>query len=142
MAIVNSRAAIEPKTGKAAIFVNETIPSLMRKLFANNEQGFAYDPNDLSTMYQNAAGTIPVTTAGQPAGLMLDKSKGLLGIEKLVNPDFGSDTAWSKRETVTITNGNAILKNASGNPILSQNVGLTAGKWYEVTVDVTEVTSG
>lgn len=74
MAIVNSRAAIEPKTGKAAIFVNETIHSLIRKLFANNEQGFFYDPNDLSTMYQDAAGTIPVTAAGQPVGLMLDKS--------------------------------------------------------------------
>lgn len=74
MAIVNSRAAIEPKTGKAAIFVNETIHSLMRKLFSNGEQGFAYDPNDLTTLYQDAAGTIPVTAAGQPVGLMKDKS--------------------------------------------------------------------
>lgn len=74
MAIVNSRAAIEPKTGKAAIFVNETIHSLIRKLFANNEQGFAYDPNDLTTMFQDAAGTVPVTGAGQPVGLIRDKS--------------------------------------------------------------------
>lgn len=74
MAIVNSRAAIEPKTGKAAIFVNETIHSLIRKLFANNEQGFAYDPNDLTTMFRDAAGTVPVTGAGQPVGLIKDKS--------------------------------------------------------------------
>lgn len=74
MAIVNSRAAIEPKTGKAAIFVNETIHSLIRKLFANNEQGFAYDPNDLTTMFQDAAGTVPVTGVGQPVGLIRDKS--------------------------------------------------------------------
>lgn len=74
MAIVNSRAAIEPKTGKAAIFVNETIHSLMRKLFSNGEQGFFYDTNDLSTMYQDAAGTIPVTAVGQPVGLIKDKS--------------------------------------------------------------------
>ncbi|MEG1032178.1 MAG: hypothetical protein RSE28_10030 [Acinetobacter sp.] len=74
MAIVNSRAAIEPKTGKAAIFVNETIHSLIRKLFANNEQGFAYDPNDLTTMFQDAAGTVPVTEVGQPVGLIRDKS--------------------------------------------------------------------
>ena len=74
MAIVNSRAAIEPKTGKAAIFVNETIPSLMRKLFSNGEQGFFYDPNDLSTMYQDANWTVPVTGVGQPVGLMKDKS--------------------------------------------------------------------
>ena len=46
----------------------------VRNLFANNEQGFVYDPNDLSTMYQDAAGTIPVTAAGQPVGLIRDKS--------------------------------------------------------------------
>ena len=44
------------------------------KLFANGEQGFAYDPNDLTTLYQDATGTIPVTAAGQPVGLMKDKS--------------------------------------------------------------------
>lgn len=74
MAIVNSRAAIEPKTGKAAIFVNEIIHSLIRKLFANNEQGFAYDPNDLSTMFQDQAKLLPVTGAGQLVWHILDKS--------------------------------------------------------------------
>ena len=47
---------------------------VMKKLFANGEQGFFYDPNDLSTMYQDAAGTIPVTAVGQPVGLIRDKS--------------------------------------------------------------------
>ena len=47
---------------------------LITKLFANGEQGFFYDPNDLSTMYRDANGTIPVTDVGQPVGLMKDKS--------------------------------------------------------------------
>ena len=47
---------------------------VMKKLFANGEQGFAYDPNDLTTMFQDAAGTVPVTGAGQPVGLIRDKS--------------------------------------------------------------------
>ena len=47
---------------------------LVKNLFANGEQGFFYDPNDLSTMFQDAAGTIPVTAVGQPVGLWLDKS--------------------------------------------------------------------
>lgn len=47
---------------------------VIKSLFANNEQGFAFDFNDLSTMYQDAAGTIPVTGAGQPVGRVLDKS--------------------------------------------------------------------
>lgn len=47
---------------------------ILRKLFSNGEQGFAYNPNDLSTLYQDTAGTIPVTSVGQPVGLMRDKS--------------------------------------------------------------------
>jgi hypothetical protein len=36
--------------------------------------GAWHDPSDLSTMFQDAAGTTPVTAAGQPVGLILDKS--------------------------------------------------------------------
>ena len=43
-------------------------------LFAAGEQGVWYDPSDLSTLFQDAAGTTPVTAAGQPVGRMLDKS--------------------------------------------------------------------
>lgn len=43
-------------------------------LFAAGEQGVWYDPSDLSTLFQDAAGTIPVTAAGQPVGMMRDKS--------------------------------------------------------------------
>lgn len=43
-------------------------------LFAAGEQGAWYDPSDLTTLFQDTAGTIPVTTAGQSVALMLDKS--------------------------------------------------------------------
>ena len=43
-------------------------------LFAAGEQGAWYDPSDLATLYQDAAGTTPVTGVEQPVGLMLDKS--------------------------------------------------------------------
>jgi hypothetical protein len=43
-------------------------------LFAAGEQGVWYDPSDLSTLYQDAAGTTPVTAVEQPVGRMLDKS--------------------------------------------------------------------
>lgn len=51
-----------------------TFDQQIQKLFANGEQGFFYDPNDLSTMYQDAVGTVPVTSVGQPVGLIRDKS--------------------------------------------------------------------
>lgn len=43
-------------------------------LFASGEQGVWYDPSDFSTMFQDSAGTIPVTAVGQPVGRILDKS--------------------------------------------------------------------
>lgn len=48
--------------------------SAVRALFANGEQGAWYDPSDISTMFQDSAGTTPVTAAGQPVGLIMDKS--------------------------------------------------------------------
>src|SRR5690554_1480219 len=46
-----------------------------RALFLQGEQGAWYDPSDLTTLYQDAAGTTPVTADGDPVGLMLDKSR-------------------------------------------------------------------
>lgn len=42
--------------------------------FAAGEQGAWYDPSDLTTLFQDSAGTIPVTAVEQPVGLMKDKS--------------------------------------------------------------------
>lgn len=53
---------------------SKTFNQLIKSLFANGEQGFAYDPNDLTTMFQDAAGTVPVTAVGQAVGLIKDKS--------------------------------------------------------------------
>ena len=43
-------------------------------LFAGGAEGAWYDPSDLSTLFQDSAGTTPVTASGQPVGKMLDKS--------------------------------------------------------------------
>ena len=67
--------AISPAIIGALGAAKTSFETSVRNLFANNEQGFFYDPSDLSTMYQDAAGTIPVTAAGQPVGLMKDKSE-------------------------------------------------------------------
>ena len=52
----------------------KTLTQLIKSLFSLGDRGFAYDPNDLTTLYQDAAGTIPVTAEGQRVGLMKDKS--------------------------------------------------------------------
>lgn len=43
-------------------------------LFAASEPGAWLDPSDLSTLFQDDAGTTPVTAAGQSVGMVLDKS--------------------------------------------------------------------
>jgi len=49
-------------------------PFSIASLFAGGTDGAWYDPSDLTALFQDSAGTTPVTTAGQPVGLMLDKS--------------------------------------------------------------------
>lgn len=50
------------------------LAAAVRAFFSNGEQGVWYDPSDRATLFQDAAGTTPVTAIGQPVGLMLDKS--------------------------------------------------------------------
>ena len=47
--------------------------AIVRAIVSENN-GLLFDPSDLSTLYQDAAGTIPVTAVEQPVGKMLDKS--------------------------------------------------------------------
>lgn len=51
-----------------------TLTPIGTLLFSGSEPGAWYDPSDLSTLFQDAAGTTPVTAVEQPVGRMLDKS--------------------------------------------------------------------
>lgn len=125
---------------------SKTFNQLIKSLFANGEQGFAYDPNDLSTMYQDAAGTVPVTGAGQLVGLLLDKSKGLvLGSELVTNGDFSNGlTGWHVQNgTAVIVNGAArITATSTAQPQLYMPTAFLAGKSVEISVDFMNRTSG
>lgn len=46
----------------------------MLALFAGGKQGVWYDPSDKSSLFQDVAGTVPVTQDGDPVALMKDKS--------------------------------------------------------------------
>ena len=48
--------------------------SLARLLFTANEPGFTFEPWDITTLFQDRAGTTPVTAAGQSVGYRRDKS--------------------------------------------------------------------
>jgi hypothetical protein len=112
-------------------------------LFAASEPGVWYDPSDLTTLFQDTVGTTPVTTPGQPVGLALDKSKGLvLGSELVTNGDFSSGTGWTLAASWSVSGGTANYNNAGAAQSISQNITLAAGSSYIVTYTVSSFTSG
>ena len=118
-------------------------------LFANGEQGTWYDPSDMSTMFQDAAGTTPVTAVEQPVGLLFDKSKGLVvsSTDALGgNGNFSNASYWQDVNGVsTISggqlsfNGSATLGGVWSGPT---NNPVTIGRFYQVTFDVVSISSG
>lgn len=60
---------------KAIGFTNKANPdAVILTLFSDGKQGAWYDPSDKSTLFQDVAGTVPVTKDGDPVALMKDKS--------------------------------------------------------------------
>lgn len=105
--------------------------------------GAWFDPSDLSTLYQDAAGTIPVTAVGRPVGLMLDKSRGMmLGPELVSNGTFDSGTeGWVSSvgypATITATGGICSFTSAAPSarirpPVITTNI----GAMYTVTITI------
>ena len=95
------------------------------------------DPSDMSTMFQDAAGTTPVTAMEQPVGLWLDKSKGLeLGPELVSNGDFNNGTAgWSPEVGAILNVSNGVMtvtSDSGGFDAAAQTVNTTANTYYEV----------
>ncbi|MEN6644286.1 MAG: hypothetical protein ABFE08_17745 [Armatimonadia bacterium] len=113
-------------------------------LFAASEPGVWYDPSDLTTMFQDAAGTTPVTGVEQPVGLRLDKSKGLvLGSELVTNGDFASATGWTVGTNWAIIGGAATATAAVYNTDnLDTSVTLTAGRTYKLTFSISGYSAG
>jgi hypothetical protein len=109
--------------------------------FANGEQGWWFDPSNFATLFQDSAGTTPVTAMEQPVGLQLDLSKGLvLGPELVVNggPDFTSSTSWSllNDTTVNIVSGDFEIVRGSGTGQIAQSFVTVVGKTYKISATV------
>jgi hypothetical protein len=117
-------------------------------LFDNGEQGAWYDPSDMATLFQDSAGTIPVTAVEQPVGLMLDKSKGLVLGPELATPLTPAN--WSvagadATHIVTFASNTIRYQSGTTTPILSvsmvASLPLPIGT-YEVKVITSSYVSG
>ena len=99
-------------------------------LFADGAKGVWYAPDDFSTLFQDSAGTTPVTAVEQPVGLMLDKSQGLVLGSELFESSTPSGTGWTG--TNATASGNVVTFSAQfanrRNPTAA-----TSDKWYRYT---------
>ena len=144
----------------------KTLTQLIKSIFATGEQGFFYDPNDLSTMFQDAAGTVPVTAAGQPVGLMLDKSgrnnharqttptirpifqqKPILGANFVTDSTLAEPSKWNTgvASGVSISDNKLIFNNVAAyhTSVASSLSGkLTVGKRYLLSYIISGYVSG
>lgn len=112
------------------------------RLFAGGEAGAWFDPSDLATLFQDAAGSVPVTADGQPVGLVLDKSRGLApGAElaaSLPTPivvNFGGSIGAWDGASRTMTNSG--LSSNNSYPRFQFNLGLQANARYHVVGQLT-----
>lgn len=124
-------------------------------LFGSGEQGI-YMPSVHESflrgdLFQDAAGTIPVTSVGQPVGLWLDRSKGLeLGPELVVNGDFSDGlTGWRKVGELgdSYLDGHSCIVEHTGASAWSareQNLSskITTGRTYVLEADITLLQAG
>jgi hypothetical protein len=112
-------------------------------LFANGEQGAWYDPSDLTTLFQDSAGTTPVTGVEQFVGLMLDKSKGLvLGSE--IAPSTNYSSGWTTQSGVALPGTTAVYTSVASNngAYFGGGANIVAGRFYEVTYTISSLTAG
>ena len=93
------------------------LPQVVRQI-VQRDNGAWFDPSDMTTLYQDAAGTIPVTVVEQPVGKILDKSgKGNHATQSITasrptlsarynlltkTEDF-SDAVWSSTVNMSVT---------------------------------------
>lgn len=106
-----------------------------RNLFAAGEKGVWFDASDTSTLFQDAAGTTPVTAVGQPVGRWLDKSG---------NNNHATQSNAALRPTWQIDNeGNYNVTFAkAGNQLVTRPIDFTATNKMMVCAGLHVIDSG
>ena len=87
-------------------------------LFGSGIQGVWYDPSDFSTMFQDVAGTTPVTAVGQSVALIRDKSG---------NGNHATQSVLASMPTLNVDAGGRyfLLFDGSNDSMLTNNIDFT-----------------
>lgn len=84
--------------------------------FGAGQAGAFYDPSDLSTLFQDSAGTTPVTADGDPVGRILDLSG---------NDNHLTQATAGKRLTYRVDGGTSWIESDGVNDVLTCSLNLT-----------------
>ena len=112
-------------TGDLAVDVRNALGASLRSM--------RYPTSDFAGLYQDAAGTTPVTAVGQPVGLMLDRRFGLARGPEI----FPSDGDWTPVAAATATWQGGVLSTISKQftyDHAERTISVQAGTWYEFKV--------
>lgn len=110
------------------------VPFSPALLFTSGVAGAWYDPSDYSTLFQDSAGTTPVTAVEQGVRLMLDKSQGLVLGSELVPTTYSGTVSglWNIGASSVTRNG------ATAGQASFTITSMTASKFYAVSFTVSD----
>jgi hypothetical protein len=140
------RLGLNISVSPRSLFAAFTAPAIAKLLFSNDEPGVFYDFDDWSTLFQDTAGTQPVTAANQGVALALDKRLKLeLGPELVTNGTFDTDvsgwTAVGTGVTLASIGGQLVISTPFANGSANTTVSTVSGRTYKVTFDWIGTTS-
>lgn len=102
-----------------------------------------YDPNDSTTLFQDANGTVPVTAIGQPVGLHLDKSEGLVRGPESAPTLAAANWATNSGDSSGFTfHGDYVAVAGGTGGKGAGQVPLVAGRVYEAVFEIYDYVSG
>jgi len=119
--------------------------SIGQMLFGAGEQGAWYDTSDMSTLFQDSAGTVPVTAVEQPVGRILDKSgqgnhatqatttkRPMLSrrVNWLTKTEQFSDAVWAKNSGTTVSDRKVISGTGNGYQGIHYSIAVAVGSEY------------
>lgn len=115
-------------------------------LFASGSTaGAFYDPSDLSSMYQDSAGTT-AAVVNSPVGLLLDKRLGgvsALGSERITNGTFDTGlSGWTGGAGIWTAPSGAAVATGGNGELLTQAGILVSGRTYRLQFTLPVAVSG
>lgn len=116
---------------------NASVSPTYQKITDGVQDYLTYQP----VMFQDSAGTTPVTAVEQPVGLILDKSKGLALGSELTSGALSGVTGWTLDAYGSVTGGALVINtpvSTSSDQVYTPPVSGTfvSGRRYAVTISV------